>query len=233
MSLLALSKYDQAAAALKRAVDIGGRPEPMYALAQAYARLGDKEKAFDWLDRALTMKLSQANEIESEPNLASLRGDPRFARTRQGIDKLIHPCMYQPEYKQFDFWVGDWEVSDGGQKVAASSIQRIVENCIIYENYVESDGYVGKSFNFYDGTLHKWRQTWVDGIGRASEFVGEFKDGAMRFEGESHLSDGTKILRRMTLFNLNPTQVRQLSHASKDNGKTWYVNYDYIYTRTK
>jgi hypothetical protein len=55
----------------------------------------------------------------------------------------------------------------------------------------------------------------------------------MRFEGESHLSDGARIWRRMTLFNMSPTQVRQLSYASVDGGKTWSINYDFIYTRTK
>ena len=232
-SLLSLRKYDLAAKALKKSAEIGNRPESMFALSQAETMLGDKEKAFFWLEKALSLHLPQANRIDHEPNLAALRDDPRFALVLAAADKLVHPCMYQPEFKQFDFWVGEWTVSEQGQQVATSSVQRIVGECVVYENYFESDGFVGKSFNFYDGTLRKWRQTWVDGTGRASEFVGEYKDGAMRFEGESHLSDGTKIWRRMTLFNLSPTQVRQLSFASADGGKTWNVNYDYVYTRMK
>ena len=200
--------------------------------AQAYARLNDREQAFAWLNRALHAKLPQPGRIESDPNLASLHGDARFPGVLELAKKLLHPCTYQPEYNQFDFWIGEWVVTSDGRKVGTSSIQRIVENCIIYENYTETDGFIGKSFNFYDANLHKWRQTWVDGTGRASEFSGEYKDGAMRFEGESHLSDGTKVWRRMTLFNVSATQVRQLSHVSADGGKTWSVNYDYIYTRS-
>ena len=144
-----------------------------------------------------------------------------------------NPCRAKPEYKQFDFWVGEWDVTERGEKIATSSVQRIVGDCIIFENYFQADGYTGKSFNFYDPTLGKWRQTWVDGSGNVSEFVGEYKENAMRFEGESHRQDGQKILRRMTLFNLGADRVRQYSERSVDGGKTWSSNYDFIYVRRK
>ena len=89
----------------------------------------------------------------------------------------------------------------------------------------------GKSLNFYDASLHKWRQTWADSSGGVSEFAGEYKDGALRFEGESHTPVGTKIMRRLTFFNLGPDRVRQFSEASKDDGKTWTVDYDFTYVR--
>lgn len=143
------------------------------------------------------------------------------------------PCPERPTHRQLDFWVGEWDVTDRGRKIATSSIQRIVGGCIIFENYSQSDGYSGKSFNFYDAALGSWRQTWVDSFGGVSEFAGEYKDGAMRFEGETHLSDGTRVLRRMTLFNQGPDRVRQYSERSLDGGKTWTVGYDYVYARRR
>lgn len=231
VSRLSLGEYERAAAAFKRAIEIGNRPEPMYGLASAYAGMKDKDKAFEWLNKALSARLSQPQQVIADPNLASLKDDPRFKEVLAAVERLSNPCAYQEQYKQFDFWVGEWTVTSDGQEVAASSIQRIVKSCIIFENYTQADGYVGKSFNFFDANLHKWRQTWVDGTGRVSEFVGEYKDGAMRFEGESHLQDGTKVLRRMTLFNLGKDRVRQFSEASTDEGKTWHATYDFIYTR--
>ena len=233
MSLLSLNRHEQAAAAFQKAVEIGKRAEAMYGLASAYAMLGNKEKAFEWLNQGLNAKLPQPMRIKSDPHLVSLRDDPRFQEALALAEQLSRPCVYQPEYKQFDFWVGEWVVTSDGQQVATSSIQRIVDGCIIYENYTQADGFTGKSFNFFDASLRRWRQTWVDGTGRVSEFVGEYKDGAMRYEGESHLQDGTKILRRMTLFNLAPDRVRQFSQASADGGQTWTVTYDFIYTRNK
>jgi hypothetical protein len=205
----------------------------MYGLASAYARLNDSEKAFEWLNKSLKANLPLPSQILKDPNLDSLRGDQRFKEVLATVDKLSHPCLNQPEYKALDFLVGEWAVTSDGQRVADSSIQRIVDGCIIFENYSQMDGFTGKSFNFFDATLHRWRQTWVDGAGRASEFSGEYKDGAMRFEGESHLQDGTKVLRHMTIFNLDPAHVRQLSEASTDDGKTWHVTYDFLYTRSK
>ena len=143
------------------------------------------------------------------------------------------PCESLPAYRQFDFWVGEWEVTAQGRKVADSSIQRLVGGCVIFENYSQPDGYQGKSFNFFDAHLGKWRQTWVDAAGNVSEFVGEYRDGAMRYEGETHRQGGAKVLRRMTVSPLDPNRVRQYSEHSTDGGKTWAVAYDFVYRRKK
>ncbi|HEV2913357.1 MAG TPA: hypothetical protein VGX92_08580 [Pyrinomonadaceae bacterium] len=141
-------------------------------------------------------------------------------------------CTVKPEYKQFDFWVGEWDVTEKDKRVATSSIQSIVGGCIIFENYSEPEGYTGKSFNFFDSTLGKWRQTWVDKLGNVSEFTGEYRDGAMRYEGETHGFNGKRVFRRMIVYNLGPDRVRQYSERSPD-GKTWKLAYDYLYIRRK
>ena len=145
------------------------------------------------------------------------------------------PCPSSPQWRQFDFWLGEWEVHDsldGGKVIARSTIDKSTNDCIVHEHYVEVDGYSGRSVNFFDATLHRWRQTWVDSIGNVGEFSGEYRDGAMRFEGETHVgANGRKILRRMTLLNLENGHVRQLSQRSNDAGKTWSMNYDYEYVR--
>jgi len=156
-----------------------------------------------------------------------------FAQTPNSTVPRADPCASRPEYKQFDFWIGEWEVKSGERTVGTSSIQKIVGGCIIFENYSQADGYQGKSLNFFDASLGKWRQTWVDRMGNVSEFSGEFKDTAMHLEGETHRADGTKILRRMTLFNLGPERVRQYSERSVDDGKTWSIAYDFTYFRKR
>ena len=143
------------------------------------------------------------------------------------------PCPGTPEYRQFDFWVGEWDVTDRGKTIATSSIQRIIGDCIIFENYTQGQVFSGKSFNFFDATLRKWRQTWVDSNGNVSEFVGEFRDNAMHLEGESHRQNGKKILRRMIVSSLGPDRVRQYSERSLDGGMTWGIAYDYIYIRRR
>lgn len=155
------------------------------------------------------------------------------AQSAQSQTAPAEPCKSQAESRQFDFWIGEWDVFEDNQKVAESSIQQIIGGCVIFENYNEADGFSGKSFNFYDSHLRKWRQTWVDVRGMVSEFSGEVKNDAMEYEGESHLPDGRNVLRKMTLTVVAPDRVRQVSQISTDGGKTWRPHYDLLYIRKK
>ncbi len=233
ISLHALSKYPEAVAAFQRAVEIGQNPQSMFGLARSYAKLDDKDKGFEWLTKALDAGFSQSATLNVDPDLASLREDTtRFQELLKLADRLTNPCMYQAEHRQFDFWVGEWTVQNAqGQQVGSSSIQRIENGCVILENWTAGPNATGKSVNFYDAVLKKWRQTWADSVGGVSEFAGEFRDSAMRFEGESHTPGGARVLRRLTFFNLAPDRVRQFSEASTDGGKTWNPDYDFTYIR--
>src|SRR5262245_42059733 len=146
------------------------------------------------------------------------------------------PCGSQPVYKQFDFWVGEWDVKqtqdEKGASVGASRIEKLTGGCVILESW-ESPGFSGKSWNFYDVGLGKWRQIWIDVTGRKVEFSGEYRENAMRFEGEAVLANGRKIKNRMTFFNLGAGKVRQLAERTADGGQTWTTTVDYLYLRKK
>lgn len=146
------------------------------------------------------------------------------------------PCESQPIYKQFDFWVGEWDVkqmqAEKGASVGASRIEKLTGGCSILENW-ESPGFSGKSWNFYDVGLGKWRQIWIDGSGRKAEFSGEYREDAMRLDGGAVLADGRKVKSRMTFFNLGPDKVRQFAERSTDGGQTWTTTVDYLYLRKK
>jgi hypothetical protein len=56
-----------------------------------------------------------------------------------------------PEYHQFDFWVGDWDAFDFDNpttKVARTQVDRILDGCVLGENYRATDGHQGQSFRF-------------------------------------------------------------------------------------
>jgi dienelactone hydrolase len=68
-----------AEASLEKAGGLGARtPVDRYNLACGYALLGQKEKAFDWLERAIEAGLSDRRMVETDEDLASLHGEPRF-----------------------------------------------------------------------------------------------------------------------------------------------------------
>ncbi len=234
-SLHALGKYEQAIAAFNRAVEINHNPYAMYNLACAYARAGNQDRAFEWLTKSLNAGFPNPSQINSDADLAGLRDDARFKEVATLAGKLMRPCEALPEHKQFDFWIGSWNVEDTqGHPVGKNVIERLEDGCILLENWTGLQGGTGKSINFYDATTRKWRQTWVSSTGNVNEYQGEFKDGALRFEGKlSGRGGNSNAMLRLTFFNLGPDKVRQFSEVSADGGKTWSVNYDFIYVRQK
>jgi len=66
------------------------------------------------------------------------------------------PCTSDPVYRQFDFWIGDWEVyARNDKKAGDSKIELILDSCIILENWKSASSrnglyYSGKSFNTYN-----------------------------------------------------------------------------------
>ncbi len=212
---------------------IGGMA--LFHLARVEARAGDKDKVFATLEKATDSGFAQVALLEGQADFASLRDDPRFKEALTRTDRNARPCVYRPEARQFDFWVGDWDVSNAGAPAGTSRIEKMVGDCVIFESWTGVNGYVGKSFNVYDPVKKRWQQTWVDVTGRITEYYGEFRDGNLYYLSES-ISTGPdgkeqRTLGRMTFFNLGKDQVRQLWEQSTDEGKTWTVAFDGLYTR--
>jgi hypothetical protein len=144
------------------------------------------------------------------------------------------PCKSRPEYRQFDFWVGEWYVlNPRGRQAGTNSVQLILGDCVVFENWTGAGGGGGKSFNVYNAAKGKWQQTWVDNSGGVLELTGEYRDGAMRFSGETKGADGKVTLERLTFTKLGDGRVRQFWEQSADGGKTWAVAFDGTYVRKK
>lgn len=233
-----LGKYEQAIEAFQKALEInkGNRRASlaMYAVATMYAGLKDKEKAFDWLNKALSANLPQPRQLKDDPNLAILHDDPRFQALSELAEKAARVCMNTPEYRQFDFWIGEWNViGPGGQQAGTNSVVLLEDGCILEENWTSAQGgQTGKSFNFYNPVTHKWHQSYMGNDAGNWMMDGEYKDGAMHFEGAIY-SPNSHVLTRMTFFNLGQDKVRQLGENSTDGGKTWTVTWDAMYVRKK
>ena len=147
------------------------------------------------------------------------------------------PCSSNPIYQQFDFWIGDWEAFDlKGNKAGDSKIERILDSCVILENWTGVQGnYRGKSYNTYNASTGKWQQYWVDNKGGIIEyFDGHFEKDKMRVQTANLIqSDGKKKILKMTFFKINSDTVRQFGENSTDDGKTWNTDFDLEYRRKK
>ena len=209
-----------------------------YGLAAVFATKKDKEKAFEHLEKAAQEGLGQPDELSSDPDLAELRSDPRFAKILELATRNQKPCAYAPENRQFDFWLGEWSVvtSHGETPAGDSRIELILGDCVVQENWTSAGnvGYSGKSYNIYNGALKRWEQYWVDNAGGNIFFYGGLKNGMMDYwTDEIPQPDGKKLKRHLQFIKMGADKVRQFSQGSDDGGKTWFVEYDFTYNRKK
>jgi hypothetical protein len=148
-----------------------------------------------------------------------------------------NPCDV-PQQKQFDFWVGEWDLTWPGDKPnetahGVNSIHRTLGNCVVEENF---DGGAsmplrGKSLSTFDSRSGKWKQTWVDNQGSYLDFVGQFENGHMILSRIGAKPDGTKILQRMVWNNITRDEFDWTWESSSDGGKTWKVLWPIHYKR--
>ena len=150
------------------------------------------------------------------------------AQTQPGAP---HPCT-APEYRQFDFWVGEWVVHNPkGQQVGTNRIEKIENGCGLQENWRATSGGTGRSLNFYRPATKTWVQAWVGG-GTGLVLIGGYDGRQMRLEGESIGASGKLVRDRISWSPLEGGKVRQLWEQSSDEGKTWTVAFDGTYSRT-
>lgn len=144
------------------------------------------------------------------------------------------PCS-APEYRQFDFWIGEWRVETPDRKLAGTNrISSIYGGCALEERWTGARGMSGASFNIYDRASGTWHQTWVDSNGLLLRLDGRFENGAMRLSGKRRAGEN-EILERITWSRLEPAdgklRVRQLWEQSTDAGKSWTTSFDGTYIR--
>src|SRR3954466_12878103 len=84
------------------------------------------------------------------------------------------------EHRQFDFWVGHWDVYvPSGKKAGENRIEVIADGCALLEQWSGGGGVTGKSLNIYDTSDRRWHQTWVDNSGTLLMLTGAFVDRSM------------------------------------------------------
>lgn len=234
VSLFNLGKAEAARTEFEKVFTASPNPVFALALARAYARTGEKEKAFETIEKSTTLGGIAPEALTAEKEFAAFRDEARFRELVRKSDLAVNPCKARPEFRQFDFWIGEWNVKNTqGLPVGQSSVQLILGDCIIFENWSSGAGSNGKSFNIFDTTDGKWHQTWVSDKGVFTHYIGESSgDGRLVYIADT-VFNGQKGKLRMTFTRLDGGDVRQHGESSSDDGKTWQTRYDLIYSRKK
>jgi hypothetical protein len=143
------------------------------------------------------------------------------------------PCS-TAAYRQFDFWLGEWEVqTPKGTSAGENKVEKILEGCAIRESWTSVDGSHGSSLTSYDGPAGRWTQTFVDDLGMVLVLDGEFRDGKMVLSGRRSGPRGSSMLNRIVWQKVEGDRVRQRWEQSSDEGKNWTLLFEGIYTRKK
>jgi hypothetical protein len=141
------------------------------------------------------------------------------------------PACETPEHRQFDFWVGRWDVYPTGtdRLVAHSLIERLYAGCVIRENWMPLRGTGGGSLNSWIPAQRRWRQVWADSSNGYKDFSGGIDGEAMVLTAETTGADGRPALERMRFTREAGGAVRQLGTLSTDGGASWQPSYDFTY----
>lgn len=136
-----------------------------------------------------------------------------------------------PEHRQFDFWIGSWEVTTpDGAVVGTNQIDRVLDGCALREHWQGRSGMTGTSLNAYDPHAGTWHQTWVDDRGGFLLLSGGLEEGSMVLSGEMRDEKGL-VAHRITWTPISEEEVRQLWETTRD-GSTWEDVFDGHYRRT-
>jgi len=137
------------------------------------------------------------------------------------------------DHKAFDFWIGNWEVTNTqGAVVGNNTITQIEGGCALRENWISAGGKVtGTSLNFYNATTKKWEQLWVDNSGTNLKLIGNRTENQMILSSEPYINaSGNAVVNRITWTLNNDKSVRQLWEILQD-GKVVNTAFDGLYRK--
>ncbi len=219
-------QWGEAAAAYQSIVEREpGNALAIVRLARARAANGEDAAALDALKAWFATGSGSFQAAMTLPEFESLRSDPRFT----AIVEPHRPCN-TPEFRQFDFWVGDWDVESAAAPgtVSRNLITRIYDGCTVREEYTTPLRLCRHEPQF----LRRAAQGLAPDLDRqpgrrrcTSRAACRARDMVLR-----RLSDPINV-QRITWTPLDDGRVRQHWESTTDGGKSWTTAFDGIYTR--
>ena len=160
-----------------------------------------------------------------------------IALTAAGRQVRVTPTPRPPascataEFRQFDFFAGDWDtydVADPSKVVARNRVTVVLDGCAVREVYEQDDGLVGESLSIYDASRRRWHQSWVTNRGSLLLLNGGLEGERMVLTGPDRAADGAPTLLRGIWWK-DGADVREKAERSTDGGKTWTPVFDIVF----
>jgi len=143
------------------------------------------------------------------------------------------PCEQDAGFREFDFWVGDWNVRDGeGTLQGENTITREEQGCVLVERWRGTQGSTGMSINYLDKITDEWVQIWHAAGGYQITIRGGLTGEGMLLRGTIHyIGSGQTAPFRGLWTPLPDGRVRQFFEQSNDDSKTWEPWFEGFYSR--
>lgn len=142
------------------------------------------------------------------------------------------PCD-TPAHRAFDYWVGEWVVSDTtGRHIANSSITSVSGGCAIAEHWRPLRGADGRSLSWFEPKDGQWHQQWIGGDGWIARFTGAVTGGELTMTETAHAATASQPIARMRWVREGADTVRQVMWQSRDAGATWTSAFVGVYVKT-
>jgi hypothetical protein len=158
------------------------------------------------------------------------------AAQAQSVPSEKPPPCRAAEHRQFDFWLGHWDVFTPDGKLAGENlIERVLGGCALRETWSGRGGFAGTSLNSFDATDGQWHQSWFDNQGGRLQLAGGRSGEAMELSstGPHPERPGSTLRQRIRWTPQGDGSVRQLWESSDDGGATWKVEFDGRYVRRR
>jgi hypothetical protein len=170
-------------------------------------------------------KAATAGRIWAMATLA-IAGIAACAQEHADAQVIARACS-APEYRQFDFFVGDWDAYDvqPDTLIARNLVTPMLGGCAVREQYHQRDGHIGESFSTYDASRGVWHQSWVTNDGQLLMLEGHLEGNRMILIGPEKTKTGaTRLVRG--IWYPESTAVRETGERSTDGGRTWTPWFD-------
>ena len=196
---------------------------------------GKDEQAEAELQKTLDAGFTSVQVLLNDPDINSLAGREKYDAIVAEMSVAAYPCEHQEEFREFDFWLGEWDVHvASGQYAGHNSVTSVERGCLILENWTSASGGGGRSINYLDHATGEWVQIWNDASGGQINYRGKLTDEGMLLVGQIHdVASGTSQPFRGLWTLLEDGRVRQFFEQSNDGGETWTTWFEGFYTRVE
>ncbi len=230
-----LKRYDDALATLEQA-RTANAPEAMidFERARNLALEHRDDDALAALDASDHNGLRALELVERAHEFDAYRAGSRFQRVYKNVRSRVYPCESIEAARDFDFWVGRWEVRmSDGTLAGTNTITKRDGGCALEEHWEGSGGATGTSHTFFLPSRGEWRQVWTGSGGTFFDITGKpAANGSIHMEGQLEYADTHQVVAfRGTWTPGADGRVRQRLEEFDLVGKAWIIWFDGFYRR--